>query len=264
MGLGEIKILASKIFYIRNLILYVFFLTLTAIPASLHLIAQQKYPQEDVTVIAVEVPVRVLLKGKAVKDLTKEDFEIYENGKKQEITAFEVASRKIAISREVSEDELKIPPKPRLFFLIFNIFDYNEKVGDGIDYFFENVFQPGDRFIVLTEDKLLNIDIGKTLTEIIAELKETLKQTKVISTGTTVRAYNALDYELYRLQNTSLEYGYFPYIRFIDNYIRAWKEYKRLNIYPDLRLYKSVLNRIRQIEGDKWRYAFSNASFFRN
>jgi len=49
-----------------------------------------------VTVTAVEVPVRVLYKGQPVKDLTKEDFEIYENGIKQNITVFEAVSRKIA------------------------------------------------------------------------------------------------------------------------------------------------------------------------
>jgi hypothetical protein len=42
----------------------------------------QERPQEEVTVTAVEVPVRVLLKGEAVRDLTQADFEVYENGVK--------------------------------------------------------------------------------------------------------------------------------------------------------------------------------------
>jgi hypothetical protein len=71
--------------------------------------------QEEVTVLAVEVPVRVLQKGRAVRNLTREDFVIFENGIKQEITAFEVVSRKIAAPREVSTEELKIPPKKTSF-----------------------------------------------------------------------------------------------------------------------------------------------------
>ena len=97
--------------------------------------------QEEVTVLAVEVPVRVLQKGRAVRNLTREDFNLFENGIKQEITAFEVVSRKISTPREISPEELKIPPKKRLFLLIFNIFDYNDNVGDGIDYFFEKIFR---------------------------------------------------------------------------------------------------------------------------
>src|SRR4030042_3227048 len=77
----------------------------------------QERPREEVTVTAVEVPVRVLLKGEAVRDLTREDFEIFENGIKQEITQFEVISRKIArpsAEMPVPVAEQVRPPK-RLF-----------------------------------------------------------------------------------------------------------------------------------------------------
>ncbi|MCK4825345.1 hypothetical protein KA005_56885, partial [bacterium] len=52
--------------------------------------------QEKVTVTAVEVPVRVLLKGEVIRGLAKEDFEVFENGVKQEITQFKIVSRKIS------------------------------------------------------------------------------------------------------------------------------------------------------------------------
>ena len=57
---------------------------------------QQEKIQEKAGVTAAEVPVRVIFKGQAVKDLGKEDFELFENGIKQKITAFEVVSRKIS------------------------------------------------------------------------------------------------------------------------------------------------------------------------
>ncbi len=120
---------------------------------------EQKRLQEDVIVIAVEVPVRVIHKGQVVKNLTKEDFEIYEKGIKQKITAFEVISRKISISKKLSPEDRKIAPKKRLFILIFNTFDYTDAVGEAIDYFFKNVFTTGDRLIILTENKLLNIEL---------------------------------------------------------------------------------------------------------
>lgn len=229
---------------------------------SLHLLAQQKYPQEEVTVIAVEVPVRVLLKGKAVKDLTKEDFEIYENGIKQQITAFEVASRKIAISREITEDELKIPLKPRLFFLIFNIFDYNESVGEGIDYFFEDVFSPGDRIIVLTEGRLLNIDFRETIPETASNLKETLKKYKALSTGNIYKAYQDLRYEADRLERPTDPDLYRPIVTFYNNYLRIWKDYRKRFINPDLGTYKSIIKRVRLLEADKWALCFQQREMF--
>ena len=44
---------------------------------------------ETLEVTVVEVPVRVLVKGEPVAGLTREDFEIYDEGELQEITAFE-------------------------------------------------------------------------------------------------------------------------------------------------------------------------------
>src|SRR5260221_7555016 len=48
--------------------------------------------QEKASVTVVEVPVNVIGKdGKPLAGLTAADFELYDNGKKQEITGFEVA-----------------------------------------------------------------------------------------------------------------------------------------------------------------------------
>ncbi|HDZ25542.1 MAG TPA: hypothetical protein ENH65_03405, partial [Candidatus Aminicenantes bacterium] len=93
---------------------------------NLNSVPEQEKLQEAVTVTAVEVPVRIFHKGQVVRNLKKEDFEVYENGVKQEITAFEIISRKISIPQE----ERKTHQKKRLFILIFNIFDYNEAVGE--------------------------------------------------------------------------------------------------------------------------------------
>ncbi len=55
--------------------------------------------KEEVTVTAVEVPVRVLAHGSPVKNLTRDDFEVYENGVRQTITDFEVHSKTIRYLR---------------------------------------------------------------------------------------------------------------------------------------------------------------------
>ena len=238
-------------FYSILFLVFIFFL----LCQSIAFIAAQERPQEAATVMAVEVPIRVIQKGQTIKNLTKEDFEIFENGVKQEITTFEVVSRRISIPIETSPDKMKIPPKKRTFLLIFNIFDYNEAVGEAIDYFFENIFQKKDQIIILTEDRLLNIETGKGISEIAQNLKDTLKKFKVISTAQTIRAYKELRYEADRLlanlrpdvrnlRNTWDQ----DILRFYNNYIRIWSDYKKQYIIPDIEIYRSIIKRIKQIE----------------
>ena len=242
--------------------LFFFFLNL-----SFNLVPGQEKPQEEVTVIAVEVPVRVIHKGQVVKNLTKEDFELYENGVKQEITAFEIHSRKIFIPKEISQEALKIRPKKRLFILIFNIFDYNEALGEGIDYFFENFFRQGDQLIILTEDRLLNIEIGKSLSGMILDLKETLKKYKLISTMSTFKSFRELRFEGDKLLAAFRgEFGSENIDRvileFYENYQRIWLDYRKQFITPDTDLFQGIIKRAKQIEGEKWAICFQQREMF--
>jgi hypothetical protein len=224
--------------------------------------------QEEVTVIAVEVPVRVLQKGQFVRDLTKEDFEIYENGILQPITGFEVRSRRISVPADVSAEELKIRPEKRFFLLIFNIFDYQDYVGEAIDYFFANTFRKGDRITVLTEGILFPIETGKGPAQVAQDVKDTLKKFKVISTMQVLSTYQNLRSEADRLilALTEVGRGTMPWdqavMGFYRNYERIWLEYKRQFITPDLELYRSIVKRIKAEEGEKWALCFQQREMF--
>jgi len=233
---------------------------------SQNLSAPQEKPKQEVTVIAVEVPVRVLQKGRVVKDLNKEDFEVFENGIKQNITAFELVSRRISLAQEIPQ-EISAPPKNRIFILIFNIFDYNERVGEAIDYFFQNIFRPHDQIVILTEDRILNIEKGESVSDVIHNLKETLKKFKVISTFTIMRAYKDLSEEgdrlLLELKGLSGSFNWDQAIlRFYENYQRVWLEYKKQFITPDFELYRGIIKRIKQMEGEKWAICFQQREMF--
>ena len=238
----------------------IFFLNL-----NLNSVPEQEKLQEAVTVTAVEVPVRIFHKGQVVRNLKKEDFEVYENGVKQEITAFEIVSRKISIPQE----ERKTHQKKRLFILIFNIFDYNEAVGEGIDYFFQNIFQDGDRFLILTEGRMLDIERGKKLPEVILGLKETLKKYKLISNQNTLKAFRDISREADKLLSMLRgldRSAYTPVdqamIRFFDNYKRIWSDYRKQYLIPDLELYRSIIKRIKHMEGEKWAICFLQREMF--
>ena len=262
---GKMQIRKKRNSYPFLFIVLLFFL----LNLNLNSVQEQEKPREAVTVTAVEVPVRVLHKGQVVRNLKKEDFEVYENGVKQEITAFEVISRKISIPQE----ERKTHQKKRLFILIFNIFDYNEAVGEGIDYFFQNVFQEGDQFLILTEGRVLDIEKGKNLSKIILNLKETLKKYKLISNQTILKAFRDLTREadkllamLRGLERDFEKSVYTPVdqamIRFFDNYKRIWSDYRKQYLIPDLELYRSIIKRIKYMEGEKWAICFLQREMF--
>ena len=246
----------------------VFFL-LTLYPFILHPVQEQKTSQEEVTVIAVEVPVRVLHKGQFVRNLTKEDFDLYENGVLQPITGFEVRSRRISVPVDAPAEELKIRPEKRLFLLIFNIFDYQDYVGEAVDYFFSNTFHDGDRIIIVTEGNLFPIDTGKGPTKVAKDVKDTLKKFKVISTMQILSAYQDLRSEadnlLMQLRGKEPFNSYtwdHDILRFYRNYERIWADYRDQFITPDFELYRSLIKRLKLLEGEKWALCFLQREMF--
>ncbi len=113
---------------------------------------------QEVTVINIEVSVRVFKGRKFVDNLTIKDFELYEDGKLQKIEAVYLI-KKTSIEREetkIKKEEAKkifAPAVSRNFVLLFEIREYLPKIRDTINYFFENVFMPGDTLKVVTPSK---------------------------------------------------------------------------------------------------------------
>lgn len=224
--------------------------------------SEQERPQEEVTVTAVEIPVRVLRRGQPVRDLTKEDFEVYENGVKQAISHIEIVSQRIsglpglapAPGRPVEAPK----PKKRIFLILLSVFDYTENVGSAIDYLYKEVFRAGDRVLIISETQVLNADPGKTMEEAAGYLKESLKQFRSISTARTLKVFRDLRFEADRLIG-ALE-GYEAggldieqqVLRYVNNYKMAWKNYCIQYLKPDLSFYENLIGKIRTMEGEKW------------
>jgi hypothetical protein len=98
--------------------------------------------------INIKIPVRVFDGNQFVDNLTIDDFEIYENDIRRNINAL-VLTEKARIIRQ----DLKQPVKPNLsrhFCFLFQITDYNPRIGEGMTYFFDNIFQPGDSIMLIT------------------------------------------------------------------------------------------------------------------
>jgi hypothetical protein len=113
------------------------------------------FPQEafkEVSlVVNIEVPVRVYDGSRFVNDLTIKDFEIWEEEVSQKIEAVYLI-RKMAVER--SEENRRFhPDTKRNYFLFFEVADYQPRIGEGLEFFINNIFSPEDTLYVTTPMK---------------------------------------------------------------------------------------------------------------
>ncbi len=110
------------------------------------------FPQEAFKeislVVNIEVPVRVYDNSTFVDDLTIDDFEILEEGISQKIEAVYLI-KKMAVER--SEEKRRFnPDTKRTYFLFFEVADYQPRIGDGLEFFINNIFSPEDDLYITT------------------------------------------------------------------------------------------------------------------
>lgn len=105
--------------------------------------------QHAVSVVNIEVPVRVFKGSKFVDGLGLEDFEVTEDGVLQKVEAV-YRIKKTGIEVKEEEETAFAPDLSRHFVLVFDLHDYLPKIGDAIDEFFERIIAPGDRLHVAT------------------------------------------------------------------------------------------------------------------
>jgi VWFA-related protein len=246
-----------------------FALVILLVPVGV-LISQNK-PQQSVVVTAVEVPVRVFDGTGFVAGLAKEDFEVYENGIKQEITGFEAVSRTIAPAAIALPDRPARTPRPRNFVLIFNVFDYTDQIGEAIDYFFKTVFAPGDRLVVLAKDKFFDLESSRNADALAAGIKEALIKYKKISGFEIWQSFHYLEGRAENLAaaltgSKATDYptqDLFQAIsQFCENYKTAWQEYRRRLLDMNLDLYRVVIRKLDRWDGEKWAICFQQRDLF--
>jgi len=167
--------------------------------------------QEEARAILIEVDVRVFKGNEFIKDLNIHDFELYEDGELQEIEAVYLIKEK-NIERELVDTSLKgeeiQPIKPitsiqkRTFILMFELVEYLPRVGELIEYFFNEVILPGDSLIITTPRKnyRLNAEALERMpkSEIIKELKGKVRKDAVLGSS----AYRNMLKEFRNLENT--------------------------------------------------------------
>ncbi|MCJ7681504.1 MAG: hypothetical protein MUP70_12310, partial [Candidatus Aminicenantes bacterium] len=119
---------------------------------------EQEIPQlrHEAVAVNIEVPTRIFRGENFVDDLTIDDFELTEDGVKQTIDAVYLI-KKTNIERREEAEKRFTPEVARHFILYFEVQDYLPRLADAVDYFFTNVFLPGDSLSVVTPLTTYNI-----------------------------------------------------------------------------------------------------------
>jgi VWFA-related protein len=116
--------------------------------------AQVVPPQHESVVVNIEVPVRVLRKDAFVDGLTLADFEVFENGVRQPIEAvYLIRDRQVLREEKASGAAPRRPRAVRHYVLYIDLKEYLPKVGDALDYFFDDILAAEDTLFVVTPVK---------------------------------------------------------------------------------------------------------------
>ena len=134
----------------------------TAIIIGLSLLSLTAFSQQQshqVVVTNITVPVRVYENHAFIDNLNLGDFEILENGEPQEVRALYLVNKE-----EIARKEEKVgyfPSVSRHYYLLFQMTEYNPKLAESLEYFFENVISSEDSLTVQTPVK--NYQLSKSI-----------------------------------------------------------------------------------------------------
>lgn len=85
----------------------------------------------------ISLTLRAYDSGEFAGDLNKESIVLTENGQVAEVAGLRLVKK-------------NKPAATRNFILLYNINEYNSKIADSVDYFFQKVLRDGDQFVLLT------------------------------------------------------------------------------------------------------------------
>jgi hypothetical protein len=224
--------------------------------------------KESVRVVNVEVPVRVYLKGQPVDNLTREDFKLYERGKRQEIHGFIVKRKRIKAQDLGLNANTEMISKERYFTLVFRITHYNEYVKKGLDHVFDTVLNESDQLLVFINDQSSFFKSLADKESVKSKLDQRLRDVSL-------EARNKLFLYLKQIEGTVDKYKFdrnavsgklvsehWVMHDYLRDFLKVWKEYKKKHLVPDINKYYNFARFLKDIKKEKWVINFFQFELF--
>jgi len=234
-------------------IVFILFMILLRLPSTL---AQEKQIREDVVVINVEVPVRVMYKGKPVDNLKKKDFKIFENGKELSINGFHIVHKKISSQKIELDSERKQFYKPRFFVLVFSLVQYNHHLVKGLDFLFSKVLRETDKLLVLANNQLIVFENLKNKKEAKKKINYVIKKQGLIASTIFDLYKEKVKKDMSFSRFKKINGQHYDVYDYLSNYMRIWREYKTRFLTPDISKYYKFAKFLEKIKLEKWVISF--------
>ena len=231
---------------------------------------EQEDIRESVKVVNVEVPVRVYENGKPVTNLTKADFKLYENKKRQDITGFSLKRKKINVQEVGLTANQEKSWKSRYFVLVFRVTHYNEYIKKGLDHVFDNILKESDQLLVFVNDRTAAFQNLKDKDAVKSKLDNLLRE---VSLEVRHRLMNYLKkietvldkhkFEMSLIGTTGPSTNIHLLINgYLNKFLDIWKEYKQRYLVPDIDTYYNFSRFLKNIRKEKWVLNFYQFELF--
>jgi len=209
---------------------------------AVDLTAQQEEEEirETVKVVNVEVPVRVYYKGKPVDNLTKADFKLFENRKRQDINGCILKRKKMKLQKLEMTAEQEKSWESRFFVLVFRITHYNEYIKKGLQHIFDKVLKEPDELLVFVNDRTASFKNLHDKDTAKAQLDQLLRDSSRETRNKLLLYFKQIEGELSKHKfdmKEPLQTDYTHVQRFLNKYLRIWKDFKKKYLVPDINKY---------------------------
>lgn len=225
--------------------------------------AQEEEPpviREEVSVVNVEVPVRVFQDGRQVSGLQRSDFLLSEGGVPQKINGFFVDRRSLVPrSGETS------PVGPlRHFSVIFRLTQIGEGVKDGIRSLARNVLRKGDQIDVWINDRALLSHVFTAAGDFEKWIMDGLGPFVLEARNEQDSMVRKIETSIqqYRFRKMQGEVTAAETLLFLEEYLKSFRHYKQQYIVPDLAMYYRYAARLQRIRRSKWVLSFYQYHLF--
>jgi hypothetical protein len=224
--------------------------------------------KEKINVINIEIPVRVFNKGENVKNLTRDDFTLYEGNKRQVINGFYSKSKCIQVQNvNLKPGERLAEGKSRYIVLIFRVTDFTDELRSGINYLFDHIIKPEDQVLAFVNEKTIPMTTSYWKIDRKDLLLEVLRDECLSAHQRLISFFLNILKDLERTQRTLIEddtYGQNAYfiIEFLRRYLVTWQEYKKKYLVPDLDKYYNFAKHLEKINMEKWIINFYQIEMF--
>ncbi len=227
---------------------------------------KEDFKKETVTVVNVEVPVRVYSDGKAVTDLTRDDFKIYEGGKLQKINGFIKKKKKLQVQDLEFNVEKTRSYKSRYFVLVFRITQFNDHIKKGLDYIFSKVVNKSDQLLVFVNNKTAFYDNLSDINSKKEDLEQLIREESIVARSKQLAHVQSIERLINKAKFERMLQNPVSYWWVVEEYFRkfleVWKEYKKRYLIPDINKYYNFARLLKMINKEKWVINFYQLDVF--